>query len=476
MRSTGLMGLMAAVAACGGSTSAGSGGSAGRLTWWDAQESGKEAKEALLKKFAESPGGIPVEYTHVSAAKFPQAIQLAKQSNQLPDIHVNVGITAQVEQLIKDGWVAPLELGDTAMKRLEGKLYEGIHTFEGKVYTWPIYHFRQYMTVNWFDTTMVAKAGLDPNAPPATYDEFRAACAATQKASGGESHGFAWCVGMPIRLGFEIDKMAQAGGFEGADGIQFRTGEYAYHSDPYVNAIEFMLSLHKDGLMAPGSLSWSDDVARGRWVAGAATYFFSGPWTAGSTLETVPQWKDKLGVGPILVPEAGRKVATYAGPNAGTYWLSPTCKHPKEAGRLLGDYFATEQYSVDLANAMLQPPADLEAVEKSNAHPMYKKLIGWYAEQAYLCPAPVLRNPKGISAYQAEVKEITPGLGDIIQGAFTGDIPDYRKALKELSDKNTAERDRAIAAAKAKGAEVSVDDWAFPKWAPEKDFTLEMYG
>ncbi|TDD23122.1 ABC transporter substrate-binding protein [Nonomuraea diastatica] len=181
IQATGLMGVMAAAACGGGGT--GSGGSAGKLTWWDAQESGKEAKEALLKKFAESPGGIPVEYTHVSAAKFPQAIQLAKQSKQLPDIHVNVGITAEVEQLIKDGWVAPLELGDAAVERLKGDLYEGMHTFDGKVYSWPIYHIRQYMTVNWFDTTMVAKAGLDPNTPPATYDEFRAACAATQKAS-----------------------------------------------------------------------------------------------------------------------------------------------------------------------------------------------------------------------------------------------------------------------------------------------------
>ncbi|TDC02053.1 extracellular solute-binding protein [Nonomuraea longispora] len=476
MQTTGLMGLMAAAAACGGTSGAGSGGSAGRLTWWDAQESGQEAKEALFKKFAESPGGVPVEYTHVSAAKFPQALQLAKQSKQLPDIHVNVGIGAQVEQLIKDGWVAPIELGEAALKRLDDQLYEGIHTFEGKVYSWPIYHYRSYMAVTWFDTQLVAKAGLDPNAPPTTYDEFRAACAATQKASGGDSHGLAWCIGMPIRLGFAVDKMAQAGGFQGADGCLFKTGEYAYHDDAFVNAIEFMLSLQKDGLIAPGSRSWSDDVARGRWAAGAATYFISGPFTAGSTLETVPQWKDKLGVGPVLVPEAGKKVATYSGPREGTYWLSPTCKHPKEAGRLLGDYFVTDSYAVDLANAMLQPPSDMEAVARSNAHPAYKKLVGWFAEQAYLCPAPVVRNPKGMTAYQAETKEVTPGLGDIVQGAFTGDIPDYRKALKELSDKMTAERDRAIAAAKAKGAEISVDDWVFSNWKPETDYTREMYG
>ncbi|MBF8185262.1 carbohydrate ABC transporter substrate-binding protein [Nonomuraea sp. K274] len=340
VQTSGIVATAASRGACGGGTGAPA-TSRTSLTWWDPEKSLEQAKEKHFARFAKSSGGLPVEYTNVSAAKFPQVMQLAKQSDQLPDIHANVGLEAPVRQLIKDGWVAPLELSDATMARLKDSLYEGIHMVDGKVYSWPIYDYHQYMTANWFNTEMVAKAGLDPDAPPATYDAFRAAASAVQKSSGGEAHGFVWCIGMPLRLGFEVDKLAQAGGFEGGAGLLYRTGEYAYHAAPYVNAIEFLVSLRRDGLIAPGSNSWADDVARARWAVGAAGYYFSGPWTAGETLLLMPRWSRLLGVG---------------------------------------------------------------------------------------------------------------------------------------SDRSEAERDRAIAAARNKGAEVDHDDWAFPNWKPHADYTRAMYG
>ncbi|GAB3427720.1 ABC transporter substrate-binding protein [Flindersiella endophytica] len=466
----------AVAAACGGpSGSGGPSGGGGGLKWWDHQNQLEPAKRKIFEKFAKAPGGVPVEYTYNNPGRLGQTLQLAKQSNQLPDIHSNAGLMIPVPQLISGGWVSPLSLSAEATARLKDVLIEGVHVFDGKVYSFPIFDYHVYVSATWFNTKLVEQAGLDPEQPPATYDEFRASARKVQDASGGKSYGWIWNIGMPARLGEQINDFAQAAGFEGGGGVLFKTGEYAFHSQPYLDVIEFLLSLQKDKLLVPGAQAWLDDIARSRWTTGIAGYYFDGPWCAGVALKNAPQFGETLGVGPLLVPTAGKQPHTYHAHQGGEYWISPSTKHAKEANQLLSDYFTTPDYSVEIANTMSQPPRDLSAVAKSKAHPAYKKLVGWYQDQVSLAPNAIVKNPE-LTKVQAEIKDVKPTLGDIVQGAFTGDITDVKAALKKLSDQSTQARDAAVAAARKKGAKVDVSDYAFPNWKPGADFTTEMYG
>ena len=49
------------------------------------------------------------------------------------------------------------------------------------------------------------------------------------------------------RVRDEMDDMAQTGGFDGYQGLNFTTGEYPYHDDAYVNGIEFWKELYDSG-------------------------------------------------------------------------------------------------------------------------------------------------------------------------------------------------------------------------------------
>ena len=49
------------------------------------------------------------------------------------------------------------------------------------------------------------------------------------------------------------------------------------------------------------------------------------------------------------------------------------------------------------------------------------------------------------------MRPVTPGLGEIIQGAFSGAFDDPKPVLQQFADQMSAERERAIAAAKADG-------------------------
>lgn len=443
------------------------------LQWWDHFNPLQDLHKQIFAEFQKQTG-VAVEYTPQQTAKMGQALQLAKQSHQLPDVMSNVGLQVPLPALIKDGWFQPIQLSDDALAALpDDALVDGVHKFDGKVYSFPIFSFRQYQPATWFNQDYAKRADLDPESPPETYDEFRAAARAIQGAADGNAHGWILGLGQPPRLAEQINGFAQSGGFEGVGGQLFRTGEFAYHDDAYVNAIEFWLALKADGLLVPGTQSFDDKTTRTRWAAGVAGYYFDGPWCAGVVTQDLAGFADKMGVGPMLVPEKGNPVTGYRGPQGGAFFCSGESKRVKDVSRLLS-MLTTPDYYVGLAGNMDQPPLDASAVKKADVHPTYTKVVGWFQESVFLAPVPVVQQPD-IAKVNAEMKPIQPDLGATIQGLFSGDITDVRGALKDLSDRSEKAQKDALAAATGKGAQVELDDWAFPDWQPRKDYTLDMY-
>ncbi|MFC7404749.1 extracellular solute-binding protein [Georgenia alba] len=452
----------------------GTGGSGGPLTWWDHFNPLQDLHQEVFAQF-QADTGIAVEYTPQQTAEMGEALRVAKQSDQLPDVLTNVGLNLPVPALIAENWFQPITLTEDALAALPPEaLAEGVHTFGGETYTFPIFNFRQYWAATWFNRDLVQQAGLDPDAPPRTYDEFRAAARAVADTGGDGTYGWMVALGQPPRLGEQINMLAQAGGFEGLNGLDFRTGEFAYHHDAYVAAVEFWLSLRDDGLLVPGTEAFSDADARARWSAGQAGYYLDGPWCAGVVVQDLAEFADKLDVGPMLVPEAGMDVVSYRGPQGGAFYLSGPSERREDVSELLS-MLTTPEYYRQLAAHMDQPPLDLAAVAEADVHPAYAKLIDWYQDQVYLAPLPVSQNPD-IDLVNAEMPLIEPDLGMTIQGLFAGELGDVRTALRDLSDRSEAAREEALATAREAGAQVEFEDWAFPDWQPRQDFTADMYG
>lgn len=81
----------------------------------------------------------------------------------------------------------------------------------------------------------------------------------------------------------------------------------------------------------------------------------------------------------------------------------------------------------------------------------------------------MVRNPD-VAKVQAHLKPVIPTLGDIAAGAISGNVKDYRSALKKLSDASERARETAIATAVQAGAKISLDDWKFSDWQPGVDY------
>ncbi|WP_337061701.1 ABC transporter substrate-binding protein [Kineococcus sp. G2] len=463
----------AALAACGGGGGeSGASAGAGTLRWWD-------HFSALQKFHAEWAAqqsqelGVQVDYTYNDVSRAPEALQLANQSNQLPDLYSNI-LALPLSALVAEGWVHELELdGDQLASLPEGSLTEGITSLDGKVYGLPLFSYQQYSAAHWFNTDIITAADIDPDDPPTTYDEYRANLEKIKAKNDGAAP-MILALGGTARMGEQIDDIAQVAGFPGFQGMKYHTGEYAYDDDTYVNAIEFWKELNDSGLILAGSGGLTVADARSRWGAGVAGYFPDGPWCAGGVRNVAPEFMDKLGVGPILVPQAGVPVITYRGAPAAQFFVAGSSADPAKASQLAASMM-TNEYQKGLAGGMDQPPLDLSVVQEADVVEPYRKLAEWFEETVRRGPEAVVANPQ-IAKVEALSKPISPQLGDIVQGYLGGDITDLRGALKSLSDAYAADREQAIAAATAAGAQVSLDDYAFPEWVPGQDWTPPSAG
>lgn len=264
-----------------------------------------------------------------------------------------------------------------------------------------------------------------------------------------------------------LDELAQTAGAAGS--VDFTTGAYAYSSEPYAMALEFLLSLQQDGLLFPASLTLDARNARARWATGVGGMFFDGPWNVGVVKNDFDAFLPQINVAPIPTPEAKSANYIHVGPPGGTFWVATQSQHADVAADILLQ-MTTPAYYKELAARMDQPPLDLTALEGADVHPTYQKAIQFFQERVLLAPSPVVRNV-AVADVTAEMAPITPDLGTIVMGAFSGDVPDPRAALKQYADAMTAERDRAIKVVQDQGKQVSVDDWVFADWKPDQDYT-----
>ncbi|HEY8456007.1 MAG TPA: extracellular solute-binding protein [Actinopolymorphaceae bacterium] len=469
----GVLATSATAAGCGGDGPA-EPRSEGKLLWWDHFQPREKFERKLFERFAKEPDGLPVDYTVFNPEKQGQALQLAKTSNQLPDVFTLAGVNAPPAQLVREGWFAPLELDDEARKALPtDALFDGLSVFDGKPYSFPVNSPKEYAVLVWYNRELFERAGLDPDNPPSSYDDWRAAGRAIRTKAGTNVYGWILPLGFAGRMREQTEALAQAAGSTDVHGVDLRTGEYVYHSEPYVQAIEFLLSLKRDGTLFPASAQLDARSGRARWATGVAGMFTDGCYCIGVVKTSFAAFADKMAVAPAPVPEAGAPIRIYQPPQPGTFWISGQSKHVAAASKLVS-WFIGDEHQRDIATSMASPPFVRSAIDEADVHPTYRKAIEYFDQQCFLAPDPVVRNP-AVAKVLAAMRDVKPGLPEIVQGAFSGDVPDYRKALRTLSDKMQAERSRAIAEVAKKGQKVSEEDFAFPDWEPGRDFGPGSY-
>ncbi|MGN6757036.1 MAG: ABC transporter substrate-binding protein, partial [Thermomicrobiales bacterium] len=303
-------------------------------------------------------------------------------------------------------------------------------------------------------------------------DEYRAAAKQLTQQGKGNYYGVIFEGAQTANWGTDTRNLAAMAGAAGGD-INWKTGEYNFATDQYLAAVELLLGLKADNSVFPGSLSINAVQARSRFTTGVAGMMLQGPWNIQQWKTTTPDFDFDVTSQPV--PNSGTPLPLTHEPTGGYLWVYAKTKYPELAGDLLY-YIGTEQgQSAYVAYSGGGEPAVYPKANESPAlDPRVRHVNQLFDQQMRLGPSPNVRNPD-VEKVNLELKPVTPDFGTTVQGIYTGQLKDAKTALQDLQDRMTKERDRAIKAAQAKGAKVSVDDWKFPNWDPTKDYTQADY-
>ncbi|WP_162606221.1 ABC transporter substrate-binding protein [Jiangella asiatica] len=467
---SGLLGAGLVVAGCGDDDGQGAGAS-GKLTMLDPWEPERELMESWCETWA-ADNGIQVEHVLMNAGEIGEALALQRQSNQLPDLFTLFGLELPPRALIDDGWFSPMTNGDEVLELVpDGLMFEGLHVFDGDVYSLPLFNPKIMRAFTWYNTELLAAADLDPESVDTSYDGFRAACAQIKRSSGSDAGALALALKDPGGLEVVVDNLVMAAGFDGIGGLDLKTGEYRFETEPFVTAIEFLMSLQQDGYLFPASSGLDAKTARARWASGEFPFLLDGQFTIGTVAADYEAFIDSVGLADVLTPEAGAPIVTHQPPKGAVYWIAHDTDHPEQASELSAS-LATREFQQQWGEQMGTMPIYEDLVPELDVHPLFKLALEKIIAQVFVAPSPVVRTVE-IADVDAEMRPPQFTLGAIAQGAITGQMPDWQKALEDLSDNRTEERENAI---KAAGSKVTPDDWAFPDWDPTRDFTPDLYG
>lgn len=439
------------------------------ISWWDHYLPLAPLHQQLWDEFTEETG-IKVEYTQYDPAKQNEALLLAYRSNQTPDVFSMTFSGNPEPQMYKDGWFSPLTVSiDELPEHLRNTLFEGTTLFDGKVYSFPTMNNLNHNVPTWYLKSLVNDAGYSEM--PSSFDDFRKMAKDITQKSGGKVYGVILPIAFTTRMNDSITDWVNASGGPGQ--IDWKTGEYQFASPYYFDVFEFLVGLKDDGSVHPSSVNMDMRQARERWAAGEAAALFDGCWNIGVVNSGFQDILDDVAVAEPVRKDGKKDYLVYKAPPKGNYYMSSQTKVPEEVTKLLLK-LTSDEYYVQLADKMDQPPLKLEAVKLADVHPTYTEVIDIFNRTMAYQPDPLLRNPD-VAAVYAEMRDIHPNPAEILQGYYSGAIKDWKSELVKYNTAMTNERNRAIKKAQDAGMNVSINDWIFPNWEYGINYTTDKY-
>lgn len=442
----------------------------GTLQWWDQfRPLTGTFEDELFDPFMSENSEITIERQQLDPQDLGQALQIARRSSQLPDVHSLAGLDSSPAALLSNGWFQPIgEFADFESTEIADQLLDGIHRFDGELYSVPMFSGRWHENVPWYNTALMEAAGIDPAEEPATWDELRDITRRVM--DGADTEGIFVPGQDPAYLNQLVTRLAQTAGAPGT--IDWTSGEYIQDTQPFLDTFEFLKSLLDDGLLHSASPSMGPRDARARWAAGEAAIYPWGAWFIGGLMVDEPEAVERgISCWHLPGPENERNTI-YSGPPGGVFWVSADAREPEAASQLL-HRMSTREFQAALARAMDQPPAMLEVVEEADVHPAYAECISFFEDDVLIAPSPEAGQP-GVWRVAAEMRDIRPHAGDLLQSMLAGEDVDVKGGLTHFRDAVSQERDRAIESVQ-KDAEIDLGAWVFENWDPTRDYEQSDY-
>ena len=316
----------------------------GALTVWvDANRA--RALEDVAKTF-EQEKGVKVNLVVKDYGKIRDEFTAQVPTGKGPDI--TIGGHDWIGAFVKDGIVAPVELGDKSAD-FEKVAVEAV-TYDGKTYGLP------YAIENIAILRNTALA----SSTPATYDEMIAA----GRAAGTE---YPFVVGLDPQASDPYHLYPFQTSFGSSVFARNADGSYDASKltigDESGQGFAAWLTAQGDTGTKVLNLNLSGDLAKEAFNAGKSPYFLTGPWNVADAQ------KAGIDVSVDAIPSAGGQTAQpFAGVQA--FFLSAKSNNALIANEFLVNYIATADVQTKLFEAGGRPPALTESFKAAQSDPI----------------------------------------------------------------------------------------------------------
>jgi len=379
------------------------------LTFWSGHGEGAMDHE-LAREFDEMNPDIAIEYRQIAFDDIVADTLRAFATGNTPDVIAidnpdHAAFASRGAFLDLTPYIEASDVVDIAT------IFEGPResfTWDGGIYGLP----RASNTIAlYYNGDLFEAAGLDPDDPPATWDELYEA-AKTLTDPDNNVYGLAFSA-----------KASEEGTFQFLPWVQMAGGSWDNINHPgAVEALEFWKRILEEGLASPDTLTRGQWDSTGTFNAGNAAMAISGPWEIGRMSQSADfDWDVTL----LPVPEEGAPRASALGDF--NFAIFADTEHPDEAFRML-EYFYSQADRQWAEFSRL--PARKDVAIEETGEPRVDRAVKVF--QAQLEHARV-RGP------HPDWPRISRAIHGAIQQALTG-----RKSAKEALDDAQAEIDRLL--------------------------------
>lgn len=244
------------------------------ITFWNGftGTDGDVLKEIVAEYNATNTLNVEIQVEIMSWDSLYQKLATALPVGEGPDIIAYN--TEYIASYAESGALAVIndlyETGGMDAKAIPAAMEENLK-YNGEYYGVPC---NMATLLLYYNKDLFAAAGLDPEAPPTTWDELEsAALALTKEVDGEQQYGFGMATNNTIQM-WPIMIWAGGGDFIGED------GKSVFNSKENVDTITRWSKLIKEDGIAPAVMTGAD--IDNLFAAGKLGMYFCGPWATGT--------------------------------------------------------------------------------------------------------------------------------------------------------------------------------------------------
>ena len=275
---------------------------------WHWMTDRQEAFEALSAQYKELTGKEVRFELYAPSGVYSSKVRASVQTNTLPDIFGVLSESRDLARFIKAGYITDLTkemyagnkkwMDSFFVKALENNEFHADNEYGVKpgIYGVPVDVTNIQMLYN---KDLFKKAGLDPEKPPQTWEEFIVA-GAKLKAAGTQvlisGFGETWLLGC-LASNFAWNSI----GREGI--IATIKGEIPYTHPDWIKVFKVFRTMYEKGLVATGAVTMVNKVAEQNFANEKAAIAFNGSWC----VNVYHSMNPKLDYGVMLPPKVSDK-------------------------------------------------------------------------------------------------------------------------------------------------------------------------